>query len=56
MKPDCKESYEDGIFVDTKKPGFGIFVISDFPKGWIDQVCVVCSNKDEEFTSQTEVH
>jgi len=49
MQPDCKEPYEDGIFVDEKSPGFGIFVVSDFARGWIDPVCVVCSNKDEEF-------
>jgi hypothetical protein len=56
MQPDCKTPYEGGeITTDPKNP-FGIFVVSDFPKGWIDPICIVCSNKDEDFSSQTAVN
>ena len=54
-QPDCRTPYEDGITADAKNP-FGIFVVSNFPKGWTDPICIVCSNKDEEFSSQTAVN
>ena len=50
MQPDCKTPFEDGITVDSNFP-HGIFVVSNFPLGWIDPICLICANKDEEFSA-----
>ena len=49
MKPGCKEEYESDVTVDAKAP-FGIFAQQNYPSGWIDPVCLMCSNQDETKT------
>ena len=45
-QPNCVDDYTDGVFIDNKFP-FGIFVISDYPDGWIDPICLICYNQNE---------
>lgn len=54
LQPDCKSSYNGSVSVDSNAP-FGIFVVSNFPAGHIDQICLVCANKDEKFGVNIDV-
>ena len=49
MKPGCKEAWTDEVTVDKKAP-FGIFVQQNYPDGWNDPICLMCSNQDETKT------
>jgi hypothetical protein len=46
MGPDCQTPYKDGISIDKSAP-WKISAVSDYPTGWKDPVCIVCSNKDD---------
>lgn len=54
MDKDCKKNYTTEVFVDKKAP-FGIFAQQNYPDGWIDPVCVMCSNYDETVTYDIEI-
>ena len=54
MMPGCKRSYTTEVQVDTKAP-FGIFAQQNYPDGWIDPVCLICRNKDENVTINIEI-
>ena len=54
MMPGCKRSYTTEVQVDTKAP-FGIFAQQNYPDGWIDPVCLICRNKDENVTINNEI-
>lgn len=54
MLPGCKKNYTDEISVDFKSP-FGIFAQQNYPDGWIDPVCLMCSNQDETININIEI-
>jgi len=54
MMPGCKKNYTSEISVDSKAP-FGIFAQQNYPDGWIDPVCLMCSNQDETVTIDIEI-
>jgi hypothetical protein len=54
MHEGCKKNYTTEVFVDKKAP-FGIFAQQNYPDGWVDPVCVMCSNVDETVTYNVEI-
>ena len=45
-QPNCVDDYNEGVFIDNKFP-FGIFVVANYPDGWINPMCVICENQNE---------
>lgn len=54
MMPGCTKNYTTEVSVDTNAP-FGIFAQQNYPDGWIDPVCLMCSNQDASFTINIEI-
>ena len=45
-QPNCKDDYWDDVVIDNKDP-FGIFIVANYPDGWIDPACLICENQNE---------
>lgn len=45
-QPNCVDDLNEGVFIDNKDP-FGIFVVANYPDGWIDPMCLICENQNE---------
>ena len=54
MMPGCKKNYTSEISVDRAAP-FGIFAQQNYPDGWLDPVCLMCSNVAETATINIEI-
>jgi hypothetical protein len=54
MLPGCQKNYTTEIFVDKNAP-FQIFAQQNYPDGWIDPVCLICSNFDETISYNMEI-
>lgn len=54
-QPDCQSNYTGAIKIDNNAP-FGILAVTDFPEGWINQVCLICENQNVTRSIQIEVN
>ena len=52
--PGCKKNYTTEISVNERYP-FGMFAQQNYPDGWVDPICLMCSNVDETKTIDIEI-